>query len=388
MPKVDIVIPTIRDDEFMKPMLESIEKNTPKESYNIILVRGMKYAQAINHYYNNLRTGAEYMVIGSDDLVFHPNWFEEAVKSGADVVGPNDLHNPMVMNGQTATHFVVKMSYLDEKGGTFDGSFPVMFEYNHNFCDTEFVTVAKYRGCFQYVPECVIEHNHPIWSGRKKDKVDEKNQSLIKIDEKTYYDRMDLFEKWITHEKKVFIAIPTMGTVHTHLARNLLAWSPGNAVFMTFGTTPVEHARNEIVKEFLKTDCTHLWMIDDDTIPPVSAIFKMLCADKDIVSGLTVILRQKGSFYNVTTHVEGNKAFPAKKDTGLVKAYRFGTSCVMIKREVFDKVPFPWFKFNWNDGHTHYDSEDIYFADTCRKLGIQAYAHTEVVCKHAKMVTV
>lgn len=48
------------------------------------------------------------------------------------------------------------------------------------------------------------------------------------------------------------------------------------------GKTPVEHARNVIVGEFLKSDCSRLWFIDEDMLPHHSAA-RLLHSDADII---------------------------------------------------------------------------------------------------------
>jgi len=215
----------------------------------------------------------------------------------------------------------------------------------------------------------------------------------------------------INPEVRLLIAIPTMANIHSMLTSRLIHWGrvyPKVQVhfYFTFRVTPVERARNQIVKFFLETrvgpnndlPLTHLLMIDSDTIPPADAIERLLSHGKDVVSGMTPILRyteEKGweTYDNcfvaldrdengkiITTHI-------AERNKGLKDIFRCGTACLLIKREVFDKLTPPYFSFITNEeGTTHIRSEDINFCDTVRAAGMDIYADTDVCCEHYKEI--
>lgn len=198
-----------------------------------------------------------------------------------------------------------------------------------------------------------------------------------------------------------------MGSVHPLLVSRLLRWAreyPEQVHFyFTFKVAPVDRARNQIVDYFLKTKVrngmplTHLLFIDSDTIPPEDAIKRLLSHDKDIVTGLTPILRYEEKegdwdvYDNCFTSVEKDengktiKTHIAQRGTGLQEVFRCGGSCLLIKREVFEKLKVPYFRFLSNeDGTSHTRSEDIYFCDSARAANINIYADTEVACRHYK----
>ena len=124
---------------------------------------GGTYAQKINA---GARVTTEpFVFLGADDLCFYPGWFQFAASAMSDaimVVGTNDLGNRRVTTGQHSTHQLVARSYIEL--GQIDGRPGLLHEgYHHNFCDDEFVGVAKYRGLYRHAHDAIVEHLHPLW---------------------------------------------------------------------------------------------------------------------------------------------------------------------------------------------------------------------------------
>lgn len=201
---------------------------------------------------------------------------------------------------------------------------------------------------------------------------------------------------------KILIGLPTMGSIHTLLAMNIMSWltqsmqnrDKGVSIYPTMGVCPVDNARNEIVEEFLKSDCTHLFFVDSDTIPPIDALDKLLAHDKDIVSGITPIIehdekRQNDSsgFYKKWNCVGMDEKF-VQPNTGLIPIKGAGGSCILIKRHVFEKLQKPWYRFIYQDdtGKDVNVGEDIYFIIKTIAAGFTPYADTSVIARHHKSI--
>jgi hypothetical protein len=110
---------------------------------------------------------APWIFITGDDVRFHPGWLDHAqhiaALTGAHVVGTNDWGNPRVMAGEHGTHLLIRRSYIEEQGASWDGPGVVCHEgYRHNYVDDEIVTVAKQRGVWVSAPGSVVEHFHPM----------------------------------------------------------------------------------------------------------------------------------------------------------------------------------------------------------------------------------
>lgn len=194
-----------------------------------------------------------------------------------------------------------------------------------------------------------------------------------------------------------------MHYVHTFLMMDIITWmgrafedqSFGISIYPTMAVQPVDNARNEIVEEFMKSDCTHLLFIDADTIPPPDAIQKLLAADKEIISGITPIVeydeKRKGNdsngFYKKWNCVDMKQKY-VTPNSGTVPIKSCGSSCILIKREVFEKIEKPYYRFLYQDdnGKEILVSEDVHFIVKAAGKGIQAYADTSVICGHFKPV--
>lgn len=123
------------------------------------------YAGAVN-------TAAKYVTgnwlfTGADDLSFKPGWDEAALtlamRTGAKVVGTNDMWNQAVLAGHHSTHSLVAMDYITGKGATADAvPGKVLHDYHHNFVDPELVQVAMSRGVYAHCHTAVVEHLHPL----------------------------------------------------------------------------------------------------------------------------------------------------------------------------------------------------------------------------------
>lgn len=141
------------------------------------------WARKINAGYR--ATSEPWMLLGADDLVFHPGWFQAAmdclppdgVGHRVGVVGTNDLANRRTMTGVHSTHPLVARWYADERGTLTwgddqGGPGHVVVEcYRHNFVDDELVGTAKARRAWQWVQDARIEHRHPTWGTAPDDEV-------------------------------------------------------------------------------------------------------------------------------------------------------------------------------------------------------------------------
>lgn len=128
------------------------------------------YAAKINHGYRV--TDEPWLFTGACDIRFHPGWWEacqRVAKSGAQVIGTNDLGNAHTASGALSTHTLIARSYVDV-WGTVDQPRTVMHEgYWHEFVDNELVETAQSRGLYGHAADAVVEHLHPLWGKAASD---------------------------------------------------------------------------------------------------------------------------------------------------------------------------------------------------------------------------
>ena len=163
---------------------------------------------------------------------------------------------------------------------------------------------------------------------------------------------------------KVFIATPMYGgSCFGFYTQSLLQLNnmmrdknlPSMMSFI-FNESLITRARNALVHQFLKTDCTHLFFIDADIRFNPADVFPMLDADKDIICGIypkkeinwnTVqramdagvaydqLKYHTGSFVVNLVGYAGEVTVPIDQP---VEIWNGGTGFMMIKREVFEKL--------------------------------------------------
>lgn len=215
-----ILIPVLRRPGNIAPLVESIEKNT--EDYQLLFLvspgdedeicelecqkqsyiamdqsyekRG-DYSRKINKGFDSLE--AEWYFLGADDIRFHTGWFEAAMdtydKTGACVIGTNDMGNPLVKSGHHATHSLVLRDYVLECGTIDEPGVVLHTGYAHNFVDTEFVETAKWRGAWAFSKESVVAHHHPDWGLGSRDEVYKIGKSKFHEDQQYYEKRKRLW---------------------------------------------------------------------------------------------------------------------------------------------------------------------------------------------------
>lgn len=178
----------------------------------------------------------------------------------------------------------------------------------------------------------------------------------------------------------VFIGVPNTGTLRTELVEWLMKQEA--AIFMP-QAKPHDHCRNIIVNRFLETDCEWLLMVDSDVIPP-DDVCNMVNNDVDVCSAY-VRTTANGEFIPVgmTKNKDGYHHDFKHSKPGVHKVDAVGTGCILIKREVFERMDKPYFKFVYKDGLL-VNGEDF---DFCERVG-EVYFDSRYKCKHFTTVAI
>jgi hypothetical protein len=153
------------------------------------------WAKKINAVY--AQTEEPFLLLGADDLVFHPGWDVAALEiahRGFGVVGTNDLGNPTVKRGLHSTHPLVARDYIDACG-TVDECGKILHEgYRHNWVDAELVETAKQRGAWAFAADSLCEHFHPFWSKAEDDPTYVAGREHYNADSRLFQSRRRLWE--------------------------------------------------------------------------------------------------------------------------------------------------------------------------------------------------
>jgi hypothetical protein len=166
---------------------------------------------------------------------------------------------------------------------------------------------------------------------------------------------------------------------------------PPHAFFNTVSPL-VCYSRNQMVEDSLISggDWTHLWFLDSDVVPPAPyGLMRLLQRDKDMITGLYAkkaipnqwliwIDQQPVQISDPSTPFD---IYPRYKDR-VIEVTGAGAGCLLVKREVFEKISPPWFKVDYREGSTDAWGEDVYFFNKARAAGIKLYMDTSVMCLH------
>lgn len=168
----------------------------------------------------------------------------------------------------------------------------------------------------------------------------------------------------------------------------------------------IEHNRNIVAWNFLhQTDSDYLffWDYDNGLLPDAFDLFMEDMEDPDvnIVSGLYYrkepdmrsvaglklhdhdfyvadqFMFLSGGLIDLTTH-------------GGSRAGMLGTGCMMLRRRVFEEIPYPWFKtaykhspgYETKDGRPLFGTEDTEFCELAQEHGFHTHLDTRIRSGH------
>ena len=184
-----------------------------------------------------------------------------------------------------------------------------------------------------------------------------------------------LLERTISHADEVFFPF-------LHIAAQAPAM-----VKHPYGRTDV--VRNNMATELLKSDYTHLLMLDLDHAHPENVIqllsrWVLMDADKyEVIGGLN--FRRSAPYEPCCFYTNEKGIFaPAEWDAGaLLKVDAIGTGSILISRRVFERLEPPWFYNIYDDvWRNNWPGEDIGFSHKCRQNGIEMWVDTECTSPH------
>jgi hypothetical protein len=158
-------------------------------------------------------------------------------------------------------------------------------------------------------------------------------------------------------------------------------------------------AREGIIQDFLATDCDMIWFLDSDVCPPKHVLDLItMHGDKWLCAGAPypVLMAQPGEnnrqviftvYKKMPDHPDGKTRLApcAVPDEGIEFIDGIATGCLIIKREVFDRLERPFFEFKFDPiTRAPIEGEDIGFCLKMSRLGIKFFIDYSMACKHYK----
>lgn len=185
--------------------------------------------------------------------------------------------------------------------------------------------------------------------------------------------------------KKVAICIPSRGEMEIGTAFDLAVmcaydsrFRTGHQAIYTVNGTLIFDQREKLAAEAIKEGADYILWIDADMRFPKDTIERLISLDKPIVgvNATTRVLPVKGTAKNLEIDLEKQEntwhTIVSKDKTGVEKVTAIGCGVMMVKREVFENTPRPWFWFEHLPGGQLL-GEDVYFCVKAQDAGYDTY---------------
>jgi len=412
----------VNEDE-LKELSGEYEKIRPflLPNWSIIGVKADCYGQAIRSVWSKVRD-SEWIGLVSDDLVpSTSNWDKQLISGlkGWNIVSSNDgwqngqngiplrMHGAIVWSGELAR----AVGWI----------FPERLK--HIYHDDVWETIGKETGCWQTRMDIMVKHLHEALEGKIGPTMD-RNSALWKHDEAR-------FKEWMEYEKdgvvakvkalmdrhgvrqikadftgaKVLIATPSIdGKYESAFLVGLFDTMRSlreNGALSQFAeekyTADIALARNKLLAAFLRTDCTHMLMIDADMGWNFDAVIRLFFAKKDVVAVAGPKKRYPLSFAANYTDVAGNPLnLTYDNETATMEVSEIGMAFCLITRQCAERMvqAYPELRyigitgepesalFNPMVAHQRFFSEDFAFCARWRAIGGQVFMAPDVPLSH------
>jgi hypothetical protein len=155
---------------------------------DVIVTEVASFPAKVNLAYG--KTAEPWLFLCGSDVQFHPGWLDHAQAAAGErfhVIAVDDMGNHPQDADARGGHLLVRRSYADQIGASWDGPGTVAHEgYGHMFVDEEIVEAARRRGVFTQALASRVEHLHPAWEKADMDEVYEAGLSHYQADRELF----------------------------------------------------------------------------------------------------------------------------------------------------------------------------------------------------------
>lgn len=154
---------------------------------------------------------------------------------------------------------------------------------------------------------------------------------------------------------------------------------------------PVDVARNDIVRDFLKGDEDYLFFMDADMTFPEDIVGRLLADDKPVITARYHMRREPYHAVAYVKHrrLDGPHVYaPVHFGAGVFEIERGGAGALMIRRDVLvairDRIGENWFRYQRGPDppHDYTVSEDFWFYQQAREAGFSCWLDWDIECGH------
>lgn len=181
--------------------------------------------------------------------------------------------------------------------------------------------------------------------------------------------------------------VGTIGVIHRGSVTGACAQSltalqtPGRVKLHFVEGTQIAWQRNQIVEQ---VEGDWLLFVDTDQVFAPDALMRLLAHRAPIVGGL--IADRRSPFWIAAGRGLRPLRYHEIPEHGLYPVEYVGTGFLLIRREIFSRLPRPWFALGQVDAQK--SGEDIYFCQQAREAGIPMAVDCGVQVGHLTTATV
>lgn len=175
-------------------------------------------------------------------------------------------------------------------------------------------------------------------------------------------------------------------------ALSLEAMRKPNMIVLEAGRgSEMDTKREHQIESGMVQGCTHFFICDGDMVFPPNILidlFNVLNDGADIAGGLCY--RGYPPYDPIAWHPTEDRMllpFVDFKFGDVVDVAATGAACLLVKREVFEKLPKPWFQRRYkkeDSEETHQEGEDHYFTKKATEAGFKIRLHTKHDVDHLR----
>jgi len=167
---------------------------------------------------------------------------------------------------------------------------------------------------------------------------------------------------------------------------------PGCAGWVLTHDLPIPDCDERVAEMALATGAEYVWFVEEDVIPPAGAL---AASFRTLIDGFDIAAVD----YPVGAAEDGWGCLVRKDGDGEI--LWCGLGATLIRREVFEKLPQPWFATDtryikrgggvWEPApqvlpnEKRYGQQDIYFCMTLREAGFRIGQVPDMTASHAKV---
>ena len=150
----------------------------------------------------------------------------------------------------------------------------------------------------------------------------------------------------------------------------------------------IPKGRNALIQKMRIGGYDYIFFLDADTAIRTIDLQLLIDVDKPVVSGLYALLLNNTVRWAVGIEKSGDGYVWLTGDPTLpMPVQTTGAGCLLIKREVFSAIEWPWFDFELAKGG-NIRGEDFSFCQKCSDGGFEIWLQPKVVAAHFKKMDI